>query len=130
MMYYCERDVDVLIAGLNGFRTILQKQSQIEALNFVSISSIAYNNALKNFVNTSDIKIHTIESEHIYEVFEKSMFGGSCQVFDHYGKIGEDNVKFLMSLDENNLYGWAMTKPLPYGDFQLIKDKITCGEIL
>jgi len=71
-----------------------------------------------------------IENKDIYEVFEKSMFGGSCQVFDHYGKIGEDNVKFLMSLDENNLYGWAMTKPLPYGDFQLITDKQMCKDIL
>eukprot|EP01124_Arcella_intermedia_P002902 TRINITY_DN11590_c0_g1_i16.p1 TRINITY_DN11590_c0_g1~~TRINITY_DN11590_c0_g1_i16.p1 ORF type:complete len:128 (+),score=23.01 TRINITY_DN11590_c0_g1_i16:64-447(+) len=35
-----------------------------------------------------------------------------------------------MSLDENNLYGWAMTKPLPYGDFQLIQDKSTCEDIL
>eukprot|EP01124_Arcella_intermedia_P021046 TRINITY_DN2875_c1_g1_i8.p1 TRINITY_DN2875_c1_g1~~TRINITY_DN2875_c1_g1_i8.p1 ORF type:complete len:353 (-),score=91.76 TRINITY_DN2875_c1_g1_i8:527-1585(-) len=70
-----------------------------------------------------------IENEDIYEVFEKSMFEGFCQVFDHYGKIGEDNVKFLMSLDENNLYGWAMTKPLPYGDFQLITNKQMCKDI-
>jgi len=26
-----------------------------------------------------------------------------------------------MALDENNLYGWAMTRPLPCDEFKLIK---------
>jgi hypothetical protein len=128
-MYYCERDVDVLIHGLVNFRKILQSQAHLEALDFVSISSIAYNNALKNFIKPNlDIKLQTIENEQIYHVFEMSMFGGACQVFDHYAKLDE-NTMFIMSLDENNLYGWALTKPLPHGDFELIEDKERCAEV-
>ena len=33
--------------------------------------------------------------------------------------------KFIVNLDENNLYGWAMSKYLPYGEFKcLIKRKL------
>ena len=31
--------------------------------------------------------------------------------------------KYLMYLDANNLYGWAMMKPLPVGDFTWMEEK-------
>jgi len=60
MMYYCTLDVDLLIQGLVKFREILQDQLHLEALDFMLISSISYNAALKNYVEQ---KLNTIENE-------------------------------------------------------------------
>ena len=39
---------------------------------------------------------------------------------DGYNVNGEE--KYLMYFDVNNLYGWAMTEPLPYGGFIWVKN--------
>src|SRR4051794_12366839 len=47
--FYCQLDVDVLIEGLVNYRKILMKESNLDVLDFVSISQIAYHNALNGF---------------------------------------------------------------------------------
>ena len=58
--------------------------------------------------------------------FEKGMRGGVSTIMHKFGKANnkymkefdpEKPSKFLPYLDANNLYGWAMCKPLPVGDF-------------
>ena len=39
-----------------------------------------------------------------------------------HSKVDEDN-KFIMYWDANNLYGWAMNQPLPYCDFNFLTKK-------
>jgi len=36
----------------------------------------------------------------------------------------KEKSKFIQYLDSNNLYGWAMSQPLPVSDFKWMKDKI------
>ena len=47
----------------------------------------------------------------VFHIFQK----------DH-SKDDEDN-KFIMYWDANNLYGWAMNQPLPYCDFNFLTKK-------
>ena len=35
----------------------------------------------------------------------------------------EDRKTYIIYLDANNLYGWAMIQPLPYGGFRLVEPK-------
>ena len=39
---------------------------------------------------------------------------------------GKEN-KFIMYLDANNLYGWAMSQYLPYSEFKWLNRKETTG---
>ena len=60
---------------------------------------------------------------------EKGLRGGISYIAHRHGKANNKYMKdynenkessYLMYLDANNLYGWAMSQPLPYRDFKWI----------
>ena len=64
-------------------------------------------------------------------MFEEGTRGGMCQATYRYAKANNKYMKnydknkeslFLKYLDANNLYGWAISKKLPVGDFKWVDD--------
>ena len=63
---------------------------------------------------------------------EKGMSGGISYIAHRHAKAnnrymenyneGEDS-SYIMYLDANNLYGWAMSQPLPYSNFRWVEPK-------
>ena len=58
---------------------------------------------------------------------EKGIRGGICHVIHRYAEANISNMKnyyenkdlsYLMYLDANNLYGWAMSQKLPVDGFK------------
>ena len=47
----------------------------------------------------------------------KSIRGGICQSVKRHAVRKPDRP--IMYIDANNLYGWAMSQPLPTGDFKM-----------
>ena len=54
-----------------------------------------------------------------YLYIEILMRGGISYISGRDSKINEDN-KFVMYWDANNLYTWAMNQPLPYCDNKFV----------
>ena len=61
---------------------------------------------------------------------EKGTKGGICQAIHRYAKANNKYMKnydkdiissYLMYLDANNLYGWAMSQKLPVNGFKWVK---------
>ena len=59
-------------------------------------------------------------------MFEQGIRGGICQAMLRYATANNKYMKnynknfassFLQHLNANNLYGWAMSKKLPVGEF-------------
>ena len=64
-------------------------------------------------------------------LFEKGIREGICQATYRYAEANNEYMKnydqnkessFLMYVDANNLYGWAMSKNLPVDSFKWIDD--------
>ena len=63
----------------------------------------------------------------MYQFNEKGMRGGVSYIANRFGKANNKYMegynekkpsKYIMYLDANNLYGWAMSQYLPYGSFR------------
>ena len=68
----------------------------------------------------------------MYQFIEKGMRGGISYISHRYGKANNNYMKgydekapskYLMYLDANNLYGWAMSQHLPTGNFKWMSKK-------
>ena len=66
----------------------------------------------------------------IYQMVEKGLRGGVSYIANRYSKPNNKYLSdydknkdssYLMYLDVNNLYCWAMTQPLPTGRFKWLK---------
>ena len=71
--------------------------------------------------------LELLTDENMLLLFEKGMRGGICEAITKYKKANNKYMKnydstkpssYLMYVDANNLYGYAMSKKLPTGDFQ------------
>ena len=69
---------------------------------------------------------------------EKGTRGGICQAIHSYAKANNKYMKnydqdiissYLMYLDANNLYGWAMSQKLPVNGFKWVKKSSIFNEI-
>ena len=77
------------------------------------------------------IKLEKISDIDMYLFIEKGTRGGISYIAKRYAKANnkymndydpEKPSTFITCLDKNNLYGWAMSKYLPYGEFEWLKN--------
>ena len=68
------------------------------------------------------IKLELISDVEMHLCIEKGMRDGISYISTRHSKVDEDN-KFIMYWDANNLYAWAMNQPLPYFDFNFLTKK-------
>ena len=82
------------------------------------------------------IKLELLTDSDMLLMFECRIRGGITQAVHRYAKVNnkyigeqhnpEGESRFLQYLDANNLYGWAMSQPLPTGGFRwVMPDEIT-----
>ena len=77
------------------------------------------------------IKLEKISDIDQYLFIEKGTRGGISYIAERYAKANNKYVNdydqeklstFITYLDKNSLYGWTMSKYLPYGEFRWVKN--------
>ena len=80
----------------------------------------------------TDIKLELITDVDMFQFIEKGMRGGVSYIANSYGKANNKYMKeynekapskYIMYLDANNFYGWAMSQYLPTGCFRWLTEK-------
>ena len=114
MLYYLRLDVYLLADIFQAFRIKALQEDGLEPLCFLSIPGMSWSSALKTLSEPLDL---LLDSE-MYRFFSLSIRGGMTFVNTHYTKSDDDTS--LLYIDINNLYGWALSQPLPCSNFSWI----------
>ena len=96
---------------------------KLDPCHYFTSPGLAWDAMLK----MTGVKLELMSDVDMFQFIEKGMRGGISYIANRYGsannkymknhKKNEDS-KYIMYLDANNLYGWAMNQSLPTGGFK------------
>lgn len=126
---YLKTDVLLLADVFEKFRKICFSIYNLDCAWYMTAPSFSLDACLKY----TKVKLELLSDIEMLDFIKKGIRGGisqsSCRFAEannKYTKNYDSNAhesNFLMYYDANNLYGWAMSQPLPYGNFEWINPK-------
>ena len=124
MLCYLKVDVLQLADVFEKFRGVSLEQDGLDPVHFVSLPALSYQSAFK----MTGERIDLIQDAEMYTFFERGIRGGLTFVNKHVVRseiITIDNKQYIIRLvyiDQNNLYGSSLCKPLPHSEFAYVAD--------
>ena len=126
---YLKSDVLLLADVFEEFRNVCLENYSLDPTWYYPSPGLSWDALLKH----SKIKLELLTDPDVLLLFEKGIRGGVSMISNRFGKANNKYMgekydpsqpsKFISYLDANNLYGWAMMKPLPVGDFKWMDEK-------
>ena len=125
---YLKTDILLLSHVFENFRKTCMPYYKLDPCNYFTSPGLSWDAMLK----MTDIKLDFISDIDMYQFIEKGIRGGISYIANRHGKgnnkcmknYNENEAsKYIMYLDANNLYGWAMSQYLPIGNFKWLSQK-------
>ena len=125
---YLQSDVLLLTDVFENFRNTCMQYYGLDPCHYFTSPGLSWDAMLK----MTNVKFELITDIRMYQFIEKGMRGGVSYIANRYGKAKNKYMegcdenqpsKYLMYLDANNLYSWAMSQYLPYGSFKWLSDE-------
>ena len=120
------RDICLLADVFQAFRNNSLDEYQLDPAYFVSAPKLAWNALLKHI----DRPIPLITDPEMYRMIQPNMRGGICHASVRYARNHNKLMNslydprlptsYIIVVDADNLYGWAMSQKMPDGDFEWI----------
>ena len=123
---YLKTDVLLLVDVFQKFRNMCLEYYKLDPLHYISTPGFSWDAMLK----MTGINIELLSDKDMYLFIEKGVRGGITHIAHRHAEANNKYMKiydqlklisYIMYLDANNLYGWAMSQPLPYGNFKWIE---------
>ena len=120
---YLKTDILLLADVFENFRKTCLHYYRLDPSHYMSSPGLSWDAMLK----MTKINLDLISDIDMQLFIEKGLRGGISYISHRHGKANnkymrdynpQEESSYLMYLDANNLYGWAMSQPLPYGDLQ------------
>ena len=124
---YVQSDTLLLANVFENFRYMCIKAYELDPTHFLSPPGLAWQACLKK----TEVKLELLVDVDMLLMVEKEIRGGICHAIHQYAKANnkymmdynkDEEESFLEYLDANNLYGWAMSEPLPVNGFDWVED--------
>ena len=125
---YLKSDILLLADVFENFRKTCLQYYELDPCHYFSSPGLSWDAMLK----MTDIKLELMVDIDMFQFIEKGMRGGTSYIANRYGKANNKYMKnydekaptkYIMYLDANNLYGWAMSQYLPTGNFKWLSQK-------
>ena len=134
MLKYLELDVHQLADIFETFRHLAMSQDNLDPAHYFTLPGFSWDSALK--MCKKEISLLSTYDE--YDFVSRGIRGGMTFVNQHKATINspelqetynpDEPLHELLYVDANNLYGNALSMPLPISDFQWLTQK-ECSEL-
>ena len=124
---YVQFDTTLLVDVFESFRDKCIEIYELDPAHFLSAPGLAWKACLKK----TKVELELLIDNDMLIMYEEGTRGGMCQATYKYLKANTKYMRnhdknkestYLEYLDANNLYGFAMCKTLPVGDFKWVDD--------
>ena len=123
---YLETDVILLANVFESFRKVCLDNYGLDPAHFYTAPGLAWNACLKK----TGVNLELLKDPDMLLMFERGIRGGITQSVHKWAIANNPYMgceydplrptNYLQHLDANNLYGWAMSQPLPNGEFKWV----------
>ena len=126
---YMKSDVLLLADVFENFRDVCMEYYGLDPAHYFTTPNFAWDAMMKK----TGVQLELLTDYNMHMMIEQGIRGGIAMISHRHAEAnnpylaeGYDKSKehsYIAYLDANNLYGWAMTQPLPYADFQWSEER-------